>query len=194
MTIESMMPSNHLILCHPLSTALSLSQHQGLFQRGSSLHQIAKVLKLQLQHQSFRWIFSVNLILGLISLQWDQTKGLSSPKSKGFSKVFCSTTVWKHPFFFTQPSLCSNFHIQDYWKKTKQNIALTIWIFVSKVMSLLFNTLFRFLIAFLPRSKSLLISWLPSPSAVILESKKYSISIVLTESQSRKLIWFLSNS
>ena len=55
---------------------------------------------------------------------------------------------------------------------TGKMIALTILTFVGKVMSLLFNTLFRFLIAFLPRSKHLLISWLQSPSSVILEPKK----------------------
>ena len=55
---------------------------------------------------------------------------------------------------------------------TGKKIALTIWNFISKVMSLLFNTLSRFVIAFLPRSKGLLISWLQSPSAVILEPKK----------------------
>ena len=55
---------------------------------------------------------------------------------------------------------------------TGKTIALTIWTFVSKVMSLLFNMLYRLVIAFLPRSKRLLISWLQSPSAVILEPKK----------------------
>ena len=55
MFIESVMPSNHLILCHPASPpAFNLSQHQGLFQRVSSSHQVAKVLKFQLQHQSFQ--------------------------------------------------------------------------------------------------------------------------------------------
>ena len=64
---------------------------------------------------------------------------------------------------------------------TGKTIALIIWIFVSKVMSLLFNTLSRFVAAFLPRSKRLLISWLPSPSAVIWEPKKIksvTVSIV----------------
>ena len=64
---------------------------------------------------------------------------------------------------------------------TGKNIALTIQTFVGKVMSLLFNTLSRFVIAFLPRSKHLLISWLQSPSAVILEPKKIksvTVSIV----------------
>ena len=56
-------------------------------------------------------------------------------------------------------------------------IALTIWIFVSKVMSLLFNTLSRFVITFLPRSKGLLISWVQSPSTVILEPKKINLSL-----------------
>ena len=64
---------------------------------------------------------------------------------------------------------------------TGKTIALTVWTFVGKVMSLLFNKLSRFVIAFLPRSKSLLISWLQSPSAVILEPKKIksvTVSIV----------------
>ena len=64
------------------------------------------------------------------------------------------------------PTLTS---IHDYWEKT---IALTIWTFIRKVMPLLFNRLSRFAIAFLPRSEHLLISWLHSPSAVILEPKK----------------------
>ena len=61
---------------------------------------------------------------------------------------------------------------------TGKTIALTIWTFVGKVMSLLFNMLSRFVIAFLPRSKHLLISWLQSPSAVILEPKKIKSVIV----------------
>ena len=62
---------------------------------------------------------------------------------------------------------------------TRKNIALTIWTFVGKVMSLLFNMLSRLVIAFLPRNKRLLISWLQPPSAVILEPKKIAyVSIV----------------
>ena len=68
--------------------------------------------------------------------------------------------------FLYVPTLTS---VHDCWKKT---IALTIWIFVGKVTSLLFNTLSKLVIAFLPRSECLLISWLQSPSAVILEPKK----------------------
>ena len=59
MSIESMMPSNHLILCNP---AVSLSQLQGLFQWVSSLHQVAKVLEFQLQHQFFQWIFKTDFL------------------------------------------------------------------------------------------------------------------------------------
>ena len=72
----------------------------GFFQWIGSLHQVAKVLELQLQHQSFQWLFRTDLgLIGLISLQ-----------SKGLSRVFCNTTVRKHQFFGAQPSLWSNSH------------------------------------------------------------------------------------
>ena len=89
----------------PLSPlALSLSQHQGLFQWVSSFLQVAKVLELHLQHQSFQ----VN-IQGWFLLR---LTGLLSLLSKGFSRIFSSTTVHqKHQFFGVQPSLWSNSHI-----------------------------------------------------------------------------------
>ena len=62
MSIESVMPSNHLILSSPSPPALNLSQHQGLIQWVSSLHQVAKVLVLQLQHQSFKGIFRAGFL------------------------------------------------------------------------------------------------------------------------------------
>ena len=96
--------------------------------------------------------------------------GLISLQSKGISRVFSSTTTQKHQFFTSQPSLWSNSYIHI-WLLGK-TIALTIWTFVGKVKSLLFNSLSRFVIAFLPRSKCLLILWLQSLSAVILEPKK----------------------
>ena len=83
---------------------------------------------------------------------------------------FSSTTVQKHPFIGAQPSLCSN-SLHPY-TTTGKTIALTRWTFVGKVMSLLFNMLSRVVIVFLPRSQRLLISWLQSPSAEILEPKK----------------------
>ena len=62
MSIESVMPSNHLILLSPSPPALNLSQHQGLFKWVSSSHQVAKVLEFQLQHQSFQWIPRTDLL------------------------------------------------------------------------------------------------------------------------------------
>ena len=62
MSIESVMPSNHLILSSPSPPAFNLSQHQGLFQSASSLHQVARVLEFQLQHQSFQWIFRTDFL------------------------------------------------------------------------------------------------------------------------------------
>ena len=91
-------------------------------------------------------------------------------KAKGLSRVFSNTTVQKHQFFCPQPSLWSNSHICI--MATGKTIALTRWTFFGKVMSLLFNMLSRLVITFLPRSKRLLISWLQSPSVVILEPPK----------------------
>ena len=90
--------------------------------------------------------------------------GWISLQSKGLSRVFSNTTVQKHQFFGTQ--------LSHPYMTTGKIIALTIWTFVGKVMSLLFSMLSRFVIAFLPRSKRLLISWLQSPSAVTLEPQK----------------------
>ena len=96
--------------------------------------------------------------------------GWISLLSKGLSRVFSNTTVGKRQFFSAQPSLWANSHINTWL--LKKTIALTIWVFVGKVMSLIFNTLSKFVIGFLPRSKCLLISWLQSSSAVILRPKK----------------------
>ena len=91
--------------------------------------------------------------------------GLLSLQSEGLSRVFSSTTVQNHQFSGAQPSIWSNSHIHTWL--LKKNIALPIWTSISKMMSLLFNMLSGFIIAFLPRSKCLLISWLQSPSTVI---------------------------
>ena len=96
--------------------------------------------------------------------------------------MFSSTTIWKHQFFSTRPSLWSSSHICT-WLLGK-TIALTIWTFVGKVMSLLFNMLSMFVIAFLPRSKCLLILWLQSLNTVILEPKKIKSATVSTFSLS----------
>ena len=93
--------------------------------------------------------------------------GLISLQSKGFSRVFSNTTVQKHQFFGTQLSSESNSHIHT-WLMEKPKLTLDKS-FVGKVIFLLFNVLSRLITAFLPKSKPLLISWLQSPSAVILE-------------------------
>ena len=105
--------------------------------------------------------------------------GWISLLSKGFSRVFSNTTFLKHQFFGAQLSIQSN--SQHPYITTGKTIALTRWTFVGKAMSLLFNMLSRLVIAFLPRSKHLLISWLQSPSAVIWgpkEIKSVTVSIV----------------
>ena len=104
-----------------------------------------------------------------------QLTGLISLQSKGLSRVFSNTTVQKHQFFGTQLCLQSTSHIHN--MPAGKTTALTRRTFVGKVMLLLFNMLFRFVIAFLRRSKGLLISWLKSRSSVskILESKKINL-------------------
>ena len=101
-----------------------------------------------------------------------------SLQSKQLSRVFFSMTVQKYLFFGAQLSLWSNSHIHT-WLLEK-TIALTRWTFAGKVMSLLFSILSRLVIAFLPRRKHLLISWLQSPSAVILEPPKIKSVTVST--------------
>ena len=108
--------------------------------------------------------------------------GWISLQSKGLSRVFSNTTVQKHQFFSTQLSSQSNYHIHT-WPLEK-TIALTRRTLVGKVVSLLLNMLSRLAITFLPRSKCLLISWLQSPSAVILEPKKIKSDTVSTVSPS----------
>ena len=94
--------------------------------------------------------------------------GWISLQSKGLSRVFSNTAVQKHQFFGAQLSSQSNSH--NTWPREKS--ALIRQTFVGKVMSLLFNVMSRLIITFLPRTKCLLISWLQSPSAVILEPPK----------------------
>ena len=110
--------------------------------------------------------------------------GWISLQSKGLSRVFSSTTVQKHQFFSAQLSLISNSHSDYFPVTTGKTIDLTPQALVGKVMSLLLNMLSRLVIAFLPRSKRLLISWLQSPSAVILEPRKINSDTVSTVSPS----------
>ena len=84
-------------LSSPSPPVFNLSQYEGPFQWISSSHQVAKVLELQLQHQSFQWIFRTDFLLGLT--------GLISLLSKGLSSIFSSITVQKPQFFGAHPSL-----------------------------------------------------------------------------------------
>ena len=162
MSIESVMPSNHLILCHPLLLPPSIFPSIRVFSKESVL--------------CIRWpnywsfIFSIspfNEYSGLISFRMDwfdlfavcgTLKSLLQHHSSKASVLWCSA------FFIVQ--------LSHPYITTGKTIALTRQTFVGKVMSLLYNMLSRLVIAFLPRSKRLLISWLQSPSAVILEPKE----------------------
>ena len=137
---------------HPLSSpspTVNLSQHQGLFQWVSSLHQVAKVLEFQLQHQSFQWIFRTDFLrvnwLYLLTVQGILKSLLQHHSWK--------TSILQHSAFFM-------IQLSHPYMTTGKTIALTRQIFVGKVVSLLFNILCRLVIAFLPRRKGLLISWL----------------------------------
>ena len=148
-------------LSSPSPPAFNLSQHQDLFQWVSSSHQVAKGLELQLQNQSFQWIFRLISFrmnwLDLFVVQ-ETLKNLLQHHS---SKV----SVLQHSAFFIV-------HLSHPYMAIGKTVALTKRTFVGKVMSLLFNMLSRLVIDFLPRSKCLLISWLQSPSSVILEPKE----------------------
>ena len=157
---------------HPLSfpspPALNLSQHQGV----SSSHLMTKVLEFQLQHLPTQWIFRTDFLLRLTALNL---------RSKEPSRVFSKHHSSKASILRWQLSLQSNSHIHTW---LLENIYLTRWTFVGKVMSLLFNMLSRLVITFFPRSKHLLILWLQSPSAVILEPRKIKSATVPTVSPS----------
>ena len=136
---------------HPLSSAsppaFNLSQHQGLFKWVSSLHQVAKVLESQLQHQSFQWTPRTDLFrmdwLDLLAVQGTLESLLQHYSSK-------ASILWSSAFFIV---LLSHPYLT-----TGKTRALTRWTFIGNVMSLLFNMLARLVITFLPKSKHLLIS------------------------------------
>ena len=149
MSIESVMPSNHLILCHPLLLLPSSFPSIRVFSNWvSSSHQVANVLELQLQHQSFQGIVRIDFLYNW--LFWSPCCPRDSQESSPTQFKSINSSVLS---FLYGPNLTS-------YMTTGKTIALTTWTFVSKVMSLLFNKVSRFVIAFLPRSKYLLISWL----------------------------------
>ena len=158
--IVSVMPSSHLIFCHPLLLQAPIPPSISVFSIESTLLMSgAEVLEFQLQRQSFQW--------KLVSFRIDCWIPL---QSKVLSRVFSNTIFQKHPFCAAQLSSQSNPHIHT-WPLGKA-IALTRRTFLGKVTSLVLNILSRLVRTFLPRSKRLLISWLQSPSAVMLEPPK----------------------
>ena len=161
MSIESVMPSKHLIFCHPLLLP-------SIF---PSIRDFSNESALCIRWPKY-WSFSFNISLsnehpGLISYRMDWLDLLAV---QGTCKSLLQHHSSKASIFGAQLSLYSNSHIHTW--PTGKTIALTRQTFADKVMSLLFNTLSRLVITFFPRSKHLLISGLQSPSAVILEPKK----------------------
>ena len=155
------MPSNHLILCHPLLLP-SIFPRIRVFSNESVLH-----IRWQ---KDWRFSFSIspsNEYSGLTSFRMDWLDLLAvqgTRKSLLQHHNSNASILWRSAFFTVQLSLP--------YMTTGKTIALTRQTFIDKVMSLLFNVLSRLVIIFLPRRKSLLISWLQSPSAVILEPQK----------------------
>ena len=157
---DAIQPSYPLL--PPSPCAFNLSQHQGLFQWVSSLHQVAKVLELELQHQTFQWQVMVDFLYDW--LVWYPCSPRDSQESSP-APQFESINSLAFSLLYSQT-------LTSVYMTTDKTIALTIQTFVGKMISLLFNTLFRFVIPFLPRSNCLLISWQQPPSALILEPKK----------------------
>ena len=152
------MPSNHLILCCPLLLLPSIFLSIRVFSNESALH---------IRWPKY-WSFSFSISPsyehpGLISFRMDWLDLLAV---QGTLRSLCQHHRSKAAVFGAQPSLWSNWHP---YMTTGKAVALTTWTFVSKVMSLLFNMLSRFAIANILKSKHRLISWLQSPSALILE-------------------------
>ena len=156
------MPSNHLILCYPLLLPPSIFP---------SIRVLSNESALRIRWPKY-WSFSFNISPsnehpGLIPFRmaWlDLLAVQGTLKSLLQHHSLKESTLQHSAFFIVQ--------LSHSYMTTGKAIALTRWTFVGKVMSLLFNMLSRLVITFLPRSKRLLISWLQSPSAVILEPKK----------------------
>ena len=170
MFIESVKLSNLTLCCHPLLLPLIFP----------CTRVFSNELALCIRWPK-HWIVSFSIspsheYSGLIAFRVDCFYLLAV---QGTLQSVLKPTVWKHQFFGPSPSLWPNSHPYNYWR----NHSLTIQTFVGKVMSLLFNMLSRFVIAFLPRSKCLLTLGLQSLSTVILETKKIKFVTVSTFSQ-----------
>ena len=167
MSIELVMPSNHLILCCPFLLLPSVFPSIRVFSTESVLCIRGP------KNWSFSFTISPsNKYSGLISFRIDWFDLLAVQGTLESLLQHCSSKA-----SFLQHSAFFMVQLSHPYMTTGKTIALTRQTFVSKVMSLLFNMLSGLVIAFLPRSKRLLISWLQSPSAVILKPKKISLSL-----------------
>ena len=156
------MPSSHLILCHPLLLLPSIFPRIRVFSNESTLHMRRP------KYRSFSFSISPsNKHPGLISfrMDWLDLFAVQGTLKSLLQHHSSKASILQHSAFFIV-------QLSYPYMTTGKTIALTRRTFVGKVMSLLFNMLSRLVRAFLPRSKHLLISWLQSPSAVILEPKK----------------------
>ena len=162
MSIELVMPSNHIILCHPLLLLSSIFSSIRVFSN-------EPVLCIRWpKYWSFRFSISPsNEHPGTISfrMDWLDLLAIHGTLRSLLQHHTSKASILRCTAFFT-------IQLSHSYMTTGKTIALTRRTFVGKVMSLLFNMLSRLVITFLPRSKHLLISWLQSPSAVILEPKK----------------------
>ena len=167
-SIKLVMPSNHLILCHPLFLLPSIFPSIRVFSNESPL------LIRWPKYWSFSFSVSPsNEHPGLISFRMDWLALLAvqgTLKSLLQHHSSKASILQRSAFFIVQ--------LLHLYMTTENTIALTRWTFVDKVMSQLFNMLYRLVITFTPRSKRLLISWLQSPSAVILEPRKIKSATV----------------
>ena len=174
MSIESVMPSSHLILCHPLFFLPPIPPSIRVFSNESTLR--------MRWPKYWRCSFNIspsNEHLGLMSfrMDWLDLLAVQGTLKSHLQHHSSKASILRHSAFFTVQ--LSHPHMT-----TAKSIALTRRTLVSKVMSLLLNMLSRLVITFLPRSKRLLISWLQSPSAVILEPPKIKSDTVSTVSPS----------
>ena len=174
MSIKSVKLSRHLILCRPLLLLPSICPSIRVFSSESTLYMRGP------KHWSFSFSISPsNEHPGLIYFRMDWLDLLTGQET--FKSLFqhhsSRASIFRCSAFFTV-------QLSHPYMTAGKTIALTRWTFVGKVMSLLFNRLFRLVITFLPRSKHLLISWLQLPSAVILEPPKIKSFTVSTVSPS----------
>ena len=147
MSVESVMPPNHLVFCRPLSSCLQSFPASGSFLMSAIQIRWPKYWRFSISPSNeYTWLISFRIDwFDLLAIQWT-LKGLLQHHSS-------KASILQHSDFFMV-------QLSHPYVMNGKTVVLTIWTFVDKVMSLLFSMLSRLVIAFLPRSKCLLISWL----------------------------------